>query len=111
MKHQLGMKTMGSISRKRRACKAPAEKEEPVKITGLGDVVQNFFLFLSLAIICSAKWKHFSDFGKMAYEEHFCEIILKSGLWPRRRCCLKIFSIFSSSSHFVLPSRTILEFW
>ena len=23
--------------------------------------------------------------------EHFCEIILKLGYWPRRICCLKFF--------------------
>ena len=43
--------------------------------------------------------------------EHFYEIILKSGHWPWRRSRLKLFffsSIFSSSSHFVQPSRTIL---
>ena len=32
-----------------------------------------------------------SNFGKGALEEHVCEIILQSGPWPRRRCCLKIF--------------------
>ena len=36
------------------------------------------------------------------------EIILKSAHWPRRRCCLKGFSIFSSDGHFVQRSRTIL---
>ena len=34
-------------------------------------------------------------------KEHFCEIILKSGHKPSRRCCLKVFSILSSGSHFV----------
>ena len=33
----------------------------------------------------------FRQFGKGAYEEHLCEIILKSGHWPGRRCCLKVF--------------------
>ena len=32
--------------------------------------------------------------GYNVLEEHFCEIILKSGPWPRRRCCLKIFFFF-----------------
>ena len=44
-------------------------------------------------------------------EEHFCEIILKLGHWPRRRCGLMLFiffSIFSSGGHFVQSSRIIL---
>ena len=40
-------------------------------------------------------------------EEHFCEIILKSGHRPSR-CCLKVFSIFISGGHFVQQSKTIL---
>ena len=27
-------------------------------------------------------------------KKHFCEIILKSGHWPRRRCHLKLFLFF-----------------
>ena len=34
---------------------------------------------------------HLGNFGKGAREEHFCEIILKSGHWPGRRCRLKVF--------------------
>ena len=45
-----------------------------------------------------AEQNHFSNFGKGVLEKHFCEIILKSGPWPRRRCCLKIFSF---GCHFV----------
>ena len=43
--------------------------------------------------------------------KHFCEIILKSGHWPRRRCCLKdiFLFFFSSGGHLVQQSRTILE--
>ena len=37
-----------------------------------------------------------------------CEIILKSAHWPRRRCRLKGFSIFSFDGPFVQRSRTIL---
>ena len=51
---------------------------------------------------------HFSNFGKGALEEHFCEIILKLGHWPGRRCPLKVFFLFSSGGHFVQPSGTIL---
>ena len=43
-------------------------------------------------------------------KEHFFEIILKSDHWPRRRCCLKVFSIFSSSVSFVQLSVTILAY-
>ena len=40
--------------------------------------------------------------------KHFCEIILKSANWPRRRGGFTSFSIFSSGGHFVQQSRTIL---
>ena len=50
---------------------------------------------------CSAKWNSFSNFGKGSLEKHFCEIILNSGHLPRRRCCFKVFSVFSSGGHFV----------
>ena len=36
------------------------------------------------------------------------EIILKLAHWPKRRCRLKGFSIFSSDGHFVQRSGTIL---
>ena len=31
---------------------------------------------------------------KGVLEEHFCEIILQSGPWPRRKSCLKILLFF-----------------
>ena len=31
---------------------------------------------------------------KGGQEEHFCEIILKSDHWPRRRCSLMLFFFF-----------------
>ena len=40
---------------------------------------------------CSAEWIHLSNFGRGSPKEHFCEIILKSRHWPRRRCRLKVF--------------------
>ena len=48
------------------------------------------FLILALTPFCLAEWNHFSNFGKGALEEHFCEIILKSGHW-HGRCHLKVF--------------------
>ena len=67
------------------------------------------FLFLALvAILFSKAFNHFSNFGKGVLEEHFGEIILTSGPWPRRRCCSKIFFFFffffffsCSGCHFV----------
>ena len=58
-------------------------------------------LRLALQPFCSAEWNHLSNFGRGSLKEHLCEIILKSGHWPRR--CLKFFflSIFSFGSHFV----------
>ena len=51
-------------------------------------------LFKGFSVFSSAEQNHFSNFGKEVLEEHFCEIILKSGPWPRRRHCLKIFIFF-----------------
>ena len=48
-------------------------------------------LRLALVAIFSAEWNHFSNFGRGSPKEHFCKIILKAGLWPSRRCCLKVF--------------------
>ena len=47
-------------------------------------------LRLALAAICSAEWNHLSNFGRGLPKEHLCEIILKSGHWPRR-CRIKFF--------------------
>ena len=55
------------------------------------------FLFLALVPIlfsgapfCSVEWNHFTNFGRASLKEHFCEIILQSGHWPRRYC-LQVF--------------------
>ena len=40
------------------------------------------------------EWKDFSTFGRGSPKEHFCEIILKSVQWSRRRCHLKVFFLF-----------------
>ena len=44
--------------------------------------------------------------GRGHYEKHFGETVLNFGQWFRRRCYLKIVSIFSSVGHFGWPSRT-----
>ena len=51
---------------------------------------------------------HFSKTGRGSSKEHSGEIILKLAHWPKRRCRLKGFSIFSSDGHFVQQSGTIL---
>ena len=68
----------------------------------------DFFLFLAPTAICSAVQNHFSKTDRGSSKEHSCEIILKSIRWPRRRCCLKGFSIFSSDGHYIQRSGTIL---
>ena len=47
-----------------------------------------FSVFLLWWQFCSSEWNYFS---KGLEEKHFCEITLKSGHWPRRRCLLKFF--------------------
>ena len=51
---------------------------------------------------------HFSKTGRGSSKEHSGEIILKLAHWPKRRCRLKGFSIFSSYCLFVQRSGTIL---
>ena len=71
---------------------------------GLGvDVVQLFY-FLFFALV---EQNHFSKTGRGSSKEHSGEIILKLAHWPKRRCRLKGFSIFSSDGHFVQRSGTI----
>ena len=43
---------------------------------------------------------------KGVLEEHFCEIILQTGPWTRRRCCLKIFFFFFFALDAILFSGT-----
>ena len=47
------------------------------------------FLFLALAAIFSAEQNNFSNFRMGSLKENFCEIILKLGHLPMRRCRLK----------------------
>ena len=48
-----------------------------------------FFLLLALVAILFSGAISFSYFGRRSPKERFCEIILKSGHWPTRRCRLK----------------------
>ena len=57
--------------------------------------------------VWSVEQNHLCNFGRRHHEEQFCEIILNLGQWFRRRCCLKIFFIWSSGSLFVQRSRSI----
>ena len=51
---------------------------------------------------------YLSNFGRGSPKKLFCEIIFKLGHLSTRICHLKVFSIFSFSSHCVQWSRTIL---
>ena len=53
------------------------------------------------------KWNHLCNFGRGHYEEQFCKFISNLGQWFRRRCCLKIFLIWSSGGPPIQCSRTI----
>ena len=39
---------------------------------------------------------HLCNSGIGHFERHFCEIILNLDLWFKRKCCLKLFLIYSS---------------
>ena len=46
--------------------------------------------------ICWLEQNNWCILGRWHHEEHFCEIIFNLDQWVRRRCCLKIFLIWSS---------------
>ena len=69
---------------------------------------KGFSIFSSGGPFCSAEQNHFSNFGKGVLEKQFCEIILKSGPWPRRRCCLKSFLFFALDAILFSGTGTIL---
>ena len=54
---------------------------------------------------CSTDQNHLYNFGKKNHEEQSFEIILNLDLWFRKKCSLKVFSIWSSDSQ----SKTICE--
>ena len=57
--------------------------------------------------LCSVDWNHLCNFGRRYHEEQFRDIILNLDQWFRRKCCLKVFLIWSSDSPFVQLSVTI----
>ena len=57
--------------------------------------------------LCSVDWNHLCDLGRRLHEEQSCEIILNLDQWFRRKCCLKLFLIWSSGGPFVQWSVTI----
>ena len=78
-----------------------------------GPVVQEemtFKVFSYLELwqpLCSVDWNHLCNFGRRHYEEQFSEIILNLDQWYRRKCCLKVFLIWTSGGPFVQRSVTI----
>ena len=57
--------------------------------------------------LCSVDWNHLCNFTRRHHEEQSCEIILNLDQWFRRKCCLKVFLIWSSCSPFIQQSVTI----
>ena len=55
--------------------------------------------------LCSAEWNHLCNFGRVYYQEQFCEIILNLDQWFRR-CLSKILLNWSSGIPFVQWSGT-----
>ena len=51
---------------------------------------KGFYYFQLWQPFYSVEQNHFSNFGSGSPKEHFCEIFLKSGHWPRRRCRLRV---------------------
>ena len=53
-----------------------------------------FFFFSSGGLFVQQSGNDFSKLCKGAHKEHFCEIILKSNNWSKRRCRLKVVFFF-----------------
>ena len=56
-------------------------------------------------------WNNFSNFGQGEYEEHICEIVLKSSHWPRRRCRLKVFLFLALVAILFSRDEPFKQFW
>ena len=72
---------------------------------------KGFFYFYLWWPFCLAEQNDFSNFGKGASEEHFCEIILKSGHWPGRRCHLKVFLFLALVAILFSRAKLFRQFW
>ena len=57
--------------------------------------------------LCSGDWNHLCNIERKHHELQSCEIILNLDQWFMRKCCLKVFLIWSSGSPFVQRSVTI----
>ena len=57
--------------------------------------------------LCSVDWNLLCNIGRRHPEEQPCEMSLNLDQWFRRKCCLKVFLIWSSSSPFIQRSLTI----
>ena len=55
-------------------------------------------LRFALAAILFSGVEPLSNFGRRSPKEHFCEIILKSGYWPRRYRFIYLFFFFFPSN-------------
>ena len=58
---------------------------------------------------CSVEGNHLCNFGRRHHEEQFCEIIWNLDEWFRR-CCLKIFLIWSSGGPFSAEQNHLCNF-
>ena len=65
-----------------------------------------------MAFILNSEAKLFQHlFGRGLYKKHFCEIILKSGQWPKRRCCLQVFLCLALAAILFSGQKRFLQFW
>ena len=53
--------------------------------------VSFFFFIFALAAILFSGAELFKQFLRGSSKRYFCKLILKSGHWPIRRCCLQSF--------------------
>ena len=74
-------------------------------------LLKGFSIFSSGMPFCSEEQNHFSNFGTWSPKEHLCEIILKLGHWPRRRCRLKVFLFLALVAILFSKLEPIKQFW
>ena len=66
---------------------------------------KGFYKFSALLAILFSGAKLFFAIFRGLSKKYFREIIFKSADWPRRRCCLNGFPIFSADGHLFHKSR------